>query len=99
MTTTLDEIDTSAVPDRFAAMEKAFGSAPALLPTLTPAAKEAAPKPRRNSSISMPLYVWELLREEGFKTRQTQNVIIMKGLKAMGLPIAEEDLVDCRGQR
>ena len=47
----------------------------------------------------MPLYVWELLREEGFKTRQTQNVIIMKGLKAMGLPIAEEDLVDCRGQR
>jgi hypothetical protein len=95
----LDDIDPRAVPDRFAAAEHAFGKAPTSLPTISPALRQETVKPRRNSSVSMPDYVWELLREEGFRSKEPQNVVIMRGLKAIGLAIDDADLIDPRKLR
>lgn len=99
MSEVLDDIDTAGVSDRFAAAEEAFDRAPKKLPTISPAKQLDPNKARRNSSVSMPEYVWELLREEGFKSKEPQNIVIMRGLKAIGLAIDEEDLVDPRKLR
>ena len=95
---TLDEIEIPE--DRFAAAEKALEKgSKKKLPNISPAPEKDESLERRNSSVSLPEYVWDLLREEGFKNREPQNIVIMRGLKKLGLPIRDEDLIDPRKLR
>ena len=94
-------LDEVMVPvDRFAAAEKALDSAVRKLPTIIPAAEPKSPgKERRNSSISMPKYVWKHLKHRSAADDEPQNVIILRALKAYGFQIDEEDLTDPRKLR
>ncbi len=47
----------------------------------------------------MPHYVWDLLRDEAYRSREPQNIVILRGLKAIGLAIEPEDLIDPRKLR
>lgn len=99
MTEILDDVDSEVIEDRFANAEKALENTGKNLPTISPADPQDPRKKRRNSSVSMPDYVWDLLRDEGYISREPQNVVIMRGLKAIGLLIDEEDLIDPRKVR
>lgn len=97
----LDDIAVKATDDRFdrfSSLEEKLsrGSPATALPNISPAVKPAAHKKRRNSSVSMPQYVWDLLGDHAHQAREPQNIFIMKALKAAGLPIDEEDLIDPR---
>lgn len=61
--------------------------------------KKETTKKRKKSSLSMPEYVWDLLWEATKENREPQGVIVMRGLKALGLDIDEADLVDARKTR
>lgn len=93
-------LDDVVVPDRFAMAEKALDNAPKKLPTISPLPEPKSPeKERRNSSISLPKYVWKLLRQRSATDDEPQNVIILRALKAYGFQIDEEDLTDPRKLR
>lgn len=85
--------------DRFSRAENVLNAKKTSLPSISPKAKPAAGSERRSSAVSLPDYVWELLRVEAFERREPGNVIIMRGLKALGLDIREEDLIDPRKTR
>ena len=99
----LDDIVVKATDDRFdrfSSLEEKLsqrGATP--LPNISPVVKPAAHKKRRNSSVSMPQYVWDLLGDHAHQAREPQNIFIMKALKAAGLAIDEEDLIDPRKTR
>jgi hypothetical protein len=93
------ELDEVIVPDRFADAERAFEDADKKLPNISPLQTRSPDADRRSSSVSLPHYVWELIRDESYVSRDPQNVVILRGLKALGLNIREEDLVDLRKVR
>lgn len=93
----LDEIEIPE--DKFANAEKKLEGGSKSLPNISPAVEKKPEDERRNSSVSLPEYVWELLRKEGFDRKEPQNVVILRGLKALGLPIKDIDLIDPRKLR
>jgi len=96
----LDDVATSfATRDRFSAAEESLSSTVTVLPNISPVRAPDPTKKRRNSSVSMPIYVWDLVRDYAHKNREPQNVLMMRALKLMGLPIDETDLVDPRTVR
>jgi hypothetical protein len=82
--------------ERLSSVESKLTRGATDLPTISPGIRKAPEKNRRNSSVSMPLYVWDLLADAAHKAREPQNVFVMKALKAAGLPIDDEDLIDPR---
>ena len=96
----LDDVSTAHVPnDRFSLMEEKLNNSATPLPNISPVKVRNPNKRRRNSSISMPGYVWDLLYDKAHDNREPQNIVVMKALKAMGLPIDESDLIDPRKVR
>lgn len=85
--------------DRFSAIEEKLNRSNVQLPTISPVERPDPLKERRNSSLSMPVYVWEFLADAAHKAREPQNIFVMKALKLAGLPIDEEDLIDPRKTR
>ncbi len=85
--------------DRFRAIEEKLNRSSTQLPTISPAERPDPLKERRNSSLSMPVYVWELLADAAHNAREPQNIFVMKALKKAGLPIDETDLIDPRKTR
>ncbi len=93
------ELDEVVLPDRFSDAERAFEGADKKLPNISPQMPRHPDADRRSSSVSLPHYVWELIRDESYRSRDPQNVVILRGLKALGLEIREDDLVDLRKVR
>jgi hypothetical protein len=89
----LDEVE---IPDRFADAEKAFEKADKKLPTITPAAERDPSRERKGGTVNLPVYVWDLIRDEAYRSRDPQNVVVLRALKALGLQIHEEDIQDLR---
>lgn len=83
-------------------LKAALDEGAAQLPSMKPAAAvrplAVAPKQveRANKSLSLPVYVWEALKKRSHETGDPQNVVVMKGLRALGIEIQETDLVDGR---
>src|ERR1035437_105763 len=93
-------LDDVVVPDRFSMAERALESGVKKLPTISPLPGPKSPgKERRNSSISLPKYVWKLIKQRSATDDEPQNVVILRALKAYGFPIDEEDLTDPRKLR
>ena len=82
------------------ALDKGSDALPSMKPVGQPRAG-SAPKPvaRANKSLSLPVYVWEALKKHAYETGDSQNVIVMKGLRALGIHIEESDLVDGRSRK
>lgn len=96
----LDDAATGHVKhDRFSLMEEKLSSSATSLPNISPVKVRDPNKRRRNSSISMPAYVWDLLCDKAHESREPQNIVVMRALKTMGLPIDESDLIDPRKVR
>lgn len=99
----LGDVAIASVPtmsdDRFSAIEEKLNRATTQLPTISPALIPNPLKERRNSSLSMPVYVWDALADAAHHAREPQNIFVMKALKMAGLPIEEEDLIDPRKTR
>lgn len=89
----LDEVE---IPDRFADAEKAFEKAEKKLPTISPNEERDPSRERKNSSLSLPIYVWDLIRDEAYRSRDPQNVVVLRALKALGLDVLEDDIQDLR---
>lgn len=51
---------------------------------------------RKQLSLSIPAYIWEQIRKEAHKEKITKTSLILKALKAYGLTVAEQDLIDGR---
>lgn len=86
------------------ALKEALDKGGETLPSMKPVSEtraKAAPKPvsRANKSLSLPVYVWEALKKHAYETGDSQNVIVMKGLRALGIHIEETDLVDGRSRK
>ena len=99
MAKALDDVVPLKSDDRFAAVEKRLSGGGRGLPNISPVETPDPAKERRNSSVSLPVYVWDLLRDEAYRTRQPKNVVILRALKAMGLDIHDADLIDPRSVR
>jgi hypothetical protein len=96
----LDDAATAQVKnDRFSLVEEKLSGSMTALPNISPVKARDPRRRRRNSSVSMPEYVWDLLGDKAHETRQPQNVVVMQALKIMGLPIDEADLIDPRKVR
>ena len=85
-------------------LKEALAQGSETLPSMKPVGQtrvQAAPKPvaRANKSLSLPVYVWEALKKHAYETGDSQNVIVMKGLRALGIHIEESDLVDGRSRK
>lgn len=89
----LDEVE---IPDRFSDAEKAFEKAEKKLPTISPGDERDPLRERKNGSLSLPIYVWDLIRDEAYTSRDPQNVVVLRALKALGLDILEDDIQDLR---
>lgn len=85
--------------DRFNAAEERLSKGKTALPSISPTAVPVAEKERRNSSVSMPRYVWKNLGDAAHADDVPQNIYVMKALKAYGIEIDEEDLIDPRKTR
>lgn len=85
--------------ERFNAAEERLSKGKTTLPSISPAMQPAVHKERRNSSVSMPVYVWDNLADAAHVAKEPQNIYVMKALKAFGLEIDEEDLIDPRKTR
>lgn len=95
---TLD--DVFMPDDRFGAVEKALGAAPQKLPSVTPPPAPKSPdRERKTSSLSLPEYVWKLLKQHSYTDGEPQNIVVLKALKAYGFDIFDDDLVDPRKAR
>ena len=94
-------LDDVVVPeDRFAAAERVLEKSPKTLPTISPPPAPRNPdRERKASSISLPEYVWKLLKQRAYTDDEPQNVVVMKALQAYGLEIQDEDLIDPRKLR
>ena len=95
----LDDVAVKAVDDdrfnRFDNFEERLSKGKIDLPSISPA-RASRQVERRNSSLSMPVYVWDLLADAAHKEKEPQNIYVMKALRAAGLPIHDEDLIDPR---
>jgi hypothetical protein len=92
----LDDVAVKvADDDRFDRFEERLSKGKTALPSISPA-RPSRQIERRNSSLSMPVYVWDLLADAAHKEKDPQNIFVMKALKAAGLPIQDEDLIDPR---
>lgn len=99
MAKALDDVVALKQDDRFSAVEKRLSGGGRGLPNISPVETRDPVKERRNSSVSLPVYVWDLLRDEAYRAREPQNVVILRALKAIGLAVDEADLVDPRTVR
>lgn len=81
--------------NRFDNIEERLSKGKTDLPSISPA-RAARQVDRRNSSLSMPVYVWDLLADAAHKEKEPQNIFVMKALKAAGLTIHDADLIDPR---
>ncbi len=96
----LDDAVVSFKDDgRFSAVEEKLNKTVTALPNISPVSVPDPATERRNSSLSMPVYVWDLLKDASHQSREPQNIFVMKALKAAGLPINEADLIDPRKVR
>ena len=96
----LDDVATDYKEDsRFMDVEKKLSSKVSALPNISPKIIPHPKKERRNSSVSMPIYVWDLIADKAHAVREPQNIFIMKALKQYGIDIDESDLVDPRKVR
>ena len=92
----LDDVAVAVVGDgRFDNVEERLSKGKTALHSISPT-RQAREVERRNSSLSMPVYVWDLLADAAHKEKDPQNIFVMKALKAAGLPIHDEDLIDPR---
>src|SRR5690606_16025945 len=94
-------LDDVAVPeDRFAAAERALDVAPKKLPSVSPPPAPKSPdRERKNSSLSLPEYVWKQLKQRAYTDDEPQNIVAMRALKAYGFEIHDDDLIDPRKLR
>jgi hypothetical protein len=96
----LDDVAVKVAEDdrfnRFEDVEERLSKGKTGLPSISPLALPARQIERRNSSLSMPTYVWDLLGDAAHKAKEPQNIFVMKALKATGLPIDDADLIDPR---
>lgn len=104
MAKTLRDVEISHIKndnddDRFGRVETKLSRPNIPLPNISPALTPDPQKERRNSSLSMPVYVWDLLADAAHNSREPQNIFVMKALKMAGLSIDEADLVDPRKTR
>lgn len=99
MAKALDDVAALKDDDRFSAVERKLSGGGRALPNISPVETRAPAKERRNKSMSLPLYVWDQLRDEAYRKREPQNAVILRGLKAIGLDVAEDDLIDPRKLR
>jgi len=105
MAKTLRDVEISHIKndngdDRFGSVESKLSKPSSMsLPNISPTVVPDPQKERRNSSLSMPVYVWDLLADAAHNSREPQNIFVMKALKMAGLPIDETDLVDPRKTR
>jgi len=93
----LDEIEIPE--DKFAAAEKALQSGSKKLPTISPKPEKDEALQRKAKSLSLPQYVWDLLRDAGYENNEPQNIVVLRGLKKLGFAIRDEDLIDPRKLR
>lgn len=83
---------------RFEEVEERLSKGKTDLPSISPT-RLVRQVERRNSSLSMPVYVWDLLADAAHQAKEPQNICVMKALKAAGLAIHDEDLIDPRKMR
>ncbi|HNQ31897.1 MAG TPA: hypothetical protein PKJ68_05435 [Candidatus Woesebacteria bacterium] len=95
----ISQINSNNDDDRFGSVESKLSKPSISLPNISPAVVPDPQKERRNSSLSMPVYVWDLLADAAHNSREPQNIFVMKALKMAGLPIDVADLVDPRKTR
>lgn len=86
------------------ALKEALDKGGETLPSMKPVGEtraKSAPKPvaRANKSLSLPVYVWEALKKHAYESGDSQNVTVMKGLRALGIHIEESDLIDGRSRK
>ncbi len=83
------------------ALDQGDGSLPSVKSTEYSATARPSRRsvPRATKSLSLPVYVWEALKKFAYETDDSQNVVVMKGLQALGIAIEETDLVDGRSRK
>ena len=92
----LDDVAVAVVGDgRFDNVEERLSKGKTALPSISPA-RQTRQVERRNSSLSMPVYVWDLLADAAHNEKDPQNSFVRKAVKGGGLAIEDEDLIDPR---
>lgn len=100
MAEVLDDAEEYVADDRWENAKKLdMGEVSKSLPDISVAAPRDPKKERKGSAVSLPAYVWTMLRQKSGNDEEPVNVIIMRGLRELGFEIDDDDLIDPRKLR
>ena len=82
MAEVLDDAEEYVADDRWENAKKLdMGEVSKSLPDISVAAPRDPKKQRKGSAVSLPAYVWTMLRQKSGNDEEPVNVIIMRGLR------------------